>query len=334
LRIDNPIATLVRCEGQLFLAVGSVTGLSLGSQSLDEINLPLLADASAEVSFQIIRLVRATTDDDPAERHDWRWSREMDGPILRVPGCLVQPLNPTLSSRGDKPTYLFESSELLIVAATIHEHFLPRVQTPRTYFVCEGHEYDLDLEADIDSCCPKCGPTVPLDFTKGQRVLEHFAAHQLHDPTINRAHEHCGLCGRPAPMCVFYLMKARGSAGGYTIDWERSICQRKVHFQYAIAAKSNVDGNSPCSNVPVICPTCGPKKPAPWKYNLEAHFRNLHKLGDPAIFPLNVRISQEEESALKLIWKNRTQPRKKKRRRKGDTKLSISWAHSTLVILR
>ncbi|KAJ7939363.1 hypothetical protein B0H13DRAFT_2300636 [Mycena leptocephala] len=51
LLIDNPIATLVRCEVQLFLAIGSVSDLSLGSQPLDEINLPLLLDASAHVSF-------------------------------------------------------------------------------------------------------------------------------------------------------------------------------------------------------------------------------------------------------------------------------------------
>ncbi|KAF8192313.1 hypothetical protein K438DRAFT_1906886 [Mycena galopus ATCC 62051] len=67
LRIDNPITMLVRCKDQLFLAIGSVTSLSLGSQSFDEINLPLLADVSAQVSFQIMQLVRATMEDDPSE---------------------------------------------------------------------------------------------------------------------------------------------------------------------------------------------------------------------------------------------------------------------------
>ncbi|KAJ7939362.1 hypothetical protein B0H13DRAFT_1576666, partial [Mycena leptocephala] len=135
-------------------------------------------------------------------------------------------------------------------------------------FHCEGSENDLDIEPDSEPCCPQCGPTVPLDFTKGQRVLEHVATHQLHDESINRAHEHCGLCNRPAPMCVFFLRKGRGFGASLAIDWEGSTCQREVHFQYAVAAKSNIEGHSPCS---VVCPTCGPKKPAIWRYNLEAH---------------------------------------------------------------
>ncbi|KAJ6510868.1 hypothetical protein C8R45DRAFT_814420, partial [Mycena sanguinolenta] len=143
----------------------------------------------------------------------------------------------------------------------------------------------------------------------------------------------CGLCGRPAPMCIFYLIKGRSSGAGHAIDWERSTCQKEIHFQYAIAAKSNIEGKSPCSNVPVICPICGPKKPAPWKYNLEAHFRNFHHLNDPATFPIEVTISSEEEAALELIWNNRLKPPKKTRRRKRQP-LQISNAHSTLNILR
>ncbi|KAJ6462657.1 hypothetical protein C8R47DRAFT_992978 [Mycena vitilis] len=346
LRIDNPIATLVRCEDRLFLAVGSVTGLSLGSQPFDKIHVPLLADASAEVSFQIMRLVRATTTDDPSRRHDWRWSHKMVGSILRVPGCLVEQLNPTLTSRGAKPTYLFRSSELLGIAPSLYEHLLPRSQSPRSIptkhfpyrvageacFLCEGDTHDLNIEQDTTSCCPKCVPDVPLDFTKGQRVLEHFAAHQLHNTTLDKEHEHCGLCNRPAPMCVFYLMKGRGAGVSLSIDWERSTCQCEVHYQYAVAAKCSIDGKSPCSNVPVICPTCGPKKPAVWRYNLEAHFRNFHKPDDPATWPLDVTILQQEKSALRSLWKNRHLS-KPKRQRKSREPMAVSEAHCTRTAL-
>ncbi|KAJ7177628.1 hypothetical protein C8R46DRAFT_1029251 [Mycena filopes] len=354
LRIDNPIATLVRCEDQLFLAIGSVNGLHLGSQSLDELNTSLLADASAEVSFQIMCLARTNTDDDPTQRHDWLWSREMDGSSLRAPGCLVQPLNPTLSTRGVKPTYLFDTSELLIVAASLHEQILPRarsarqipvVKQPKQFpyrvagkacFLCEGDENPRNLEEDHAAYCPDCNPAAPLDLSKGQRVLEHVAAHQLHDKAMNPSHERCGLCNRPAPACMFFLAKGRGAGASYTIDWERSTCAREVHFQYSIAATSKTDGKtpSPCSNVPVICPTCGPKKPAIWKYNLASHFRNFHFLENPATWPLDAKVSDTEKSALAVVWKHIQEPPKVKKVRRRRKAMKISEAHSTRLALR
>ncbi|KAF8177489.1 hypothetical protein K438DRAFT_2181592 [Mycena galopus ATCC 62051] len=351
-RISNPIATLVRCEGQLFLAVGSVTALSLGSQDLDEVDLSLLTDATAEVSFQIMQLIRASTADDPSQHYDWRWSNSMDGSILCVPGCLVQPLNPTLLINGTKPSYLFESAELLVITATLYEHLLPRTEfvesiptinksTHYPYrfggeacFVCQGYENKIDSDQSLASCCPKCGPSVPLDLTKGPRLLEHFGAHQLHDSTINPNHEPCGLCGRAAPMCSFYLAKGRGANTPPTIDWARSTCRKKIIFQYAHAAKSNVGSRSPCSNVPVVCPICGPKKQAVWKYNLEIHLRNFHKLTDPAPHLVGFEISQEERSALEDIWKNRVPLPKHKRNHQKPKPLQISLAHSTIAILR
>ncbi|KAJ7921862.1 hypothetical protein B0H13DRAFT_1604180, partial [Mycena leptocephala] len=124
LRID--ICTLVRCDEQLFLAIGAVNGLSLGSETLDEMSLDLLADSEAKVSSQIMCLVRSTVEDDPSQRHDWCWSRKMDRTYENVPGRLIQPLNPTLSVRApEKPTYLFESSKLMAFGATLLEQILP-----------------------------------------------------------------------------------------------------------------------------------------------------------------------------------------------------------------
>ncbi|KAF8192027.1 hypothetical protein K438DRAFT_2136827, partial [Mycena galopus ATCC 62051] len=264
---------------------------------------------------------------------------------------LVQPLNPTLLMNGTTPTYLFESAELLVITATLYEHLLPRtefveniptvgasVYYPYRFggqacFVCQGYEDEIDLDQSIVSCCPKCGPSVPLDLTKAPRQLEHFGAHQLHDPTVNQNHEPCGLCGRAAPMCSFYLSKGRASNAAPTIDWTRSTCRRKIIFQYAHAAKSNI-GSSPCSNVPVICPICGPTSQAVWKYNLETHLRNFHKLTDPAPHLVAFEISMAEKSALEGIWKNRVPPPKQKRNHGKSKPLPISLAHSTIAILR
>jgi hypothetical protein len=81
-------------------------------------------------------------------------------------------------------------------------------------------------------------------------------------------------------MLVFYLLKARGSVGGYMIDCER--------FPNMPLPQNPMLMITHRSNVPVIA--------APWQYNLGAHFRNFHKLGYPALFPLDVKTSPEEES--------------------------------------
>ena len=49
-------------------------------------------------------------------------------------------------------------------------------------FLCND---DQDV-ADIGtSDCPRCSPTITLDLSQGQRVLEHVGTHILHDPSID-----------------------------------------------------------------------------------------------------------------------------------------------------
>src|SRR4051812_3905835 len=75
---------------------------------------------------------------------------------------------------------------------------------------------------------------------------------------------------------------------------------------------------SPCSNVPVTCPLCGPKRPAVWKCNLEVYFRNVHHLANnPQNFLSSITISDDEKTRLKEIWDarhNHPQPRKLKKK--------------------
>ncbi|KAJ7892243.1 hypothetical protein B0H14DRAFT_3688388 [Mycena olivaceomarginata] len=320
LRIDNPICTLVRCEEQLFLAIGAVNSISFGSDKVQEIGLDFLADKDAKVAFEVMCLARTTVEDDPTERHDWRWSQRMDRTFVNIPGRLIQPLNPTLSIRTPtKPTYLFESAELMTFGATLLERLSPEdlrliPNATRTEnfpyrfqgkacFLCEHDTNGRSIDPAPQNCCPKCTPAVPLDIAHGQRILEHCAAHLLYDSSVNRQHELCGLCMRPAPM-------------------------------YAVAATST--SASPCSNVPVTCPLCGPKRPAVWKYNLEAHFRDVHYLANPQNFPagVTVTISDDEKSRLKQIWDarhNHTQPRNLKKKR---SPLQISEAHSSRLAFR
>jgi hypothetical protein len=113
---------LLRCENKLFLAIGAVNSLSFGSDKIQELSLDFLSDQDAKVSFEVICLVRTTVEDDPTKQHDWQWSQHMDRSFVNIPGRLIQPLNPTLSiCTPTKPTYLFQSSELMAFGATLIE---------------------------------------------------------------------------------------------------------------------------------------------------------------------------------------------------------------------
>ncbi|KAJ7743229.1 hypothetical protein DFH07DRAFT_750018, partial [Mycena maculata] len=266
LRIDNPICALVRCEGNLFLAVGAVNNLCLGSETVNELSLDFLANTSATVSFQIMCLVRTPVEDDLSQQYDWKWSQKMDGTCMNVSGRLIHPLNPTLSVRNPgKPTYLFESSELLAYGATLLEQILPE-----------------DIRAN-----------------HGQRVLEHCAAHILHnEPALSH----------------------------------KSTCLYKIRFQYAVAAQ--LIPGSPCSNVPVICIQCGPKKPAIWRYNLGAHFQKSHCLSDPRTWPMDVKIEDAEVDGLKVIWNERQKYTRPRQTRVPKNPLAISEQHSSRLAFR
>jgi hypothetical protein len=127
LRIGNPIATLVQCEGDVFLAIGQVNTIILGSRSLDSIVLDLLCDSATKISYQIFQLAPTNSTDEPNGEYDWKWSLGFESRSIHdVPGHLIHPLNPTVSNRvPGKPTYLFSSNILITVAASIDGQLVP-----------------------------------------------------------------------------------------------------------------------------------------------------------------------------------------------------------------
>ncbi|KAJ7078273.1 hypothetical protein B0H15DRAFT_804878 [Mycena belliarum] len=127
IRIGNPVALLVSCEEQLFLAVAQVNDLSLASEHVQSISLDQLLDSSAKISVQVLRVVPSTVADDPTEKNDWCWSLKFEGLCSNVPGNLVHPLNPSVSVVNiGSPTYLFDSQTLLTAAASIHGQMVTR----------------------------------------------------------------------------------------------------------------------------------------------------------------------------------------------------------------
>lgn len=133
-QVDSPIATLVQCDGRVFLCVGEVNDITVDSQHTDHVEVDYLTEPTVFVSYQLLDVIQANINDDPSLKHDWRWSGKR-GTSHRVSGCLVQPINPSISTQQpENPFYLLESSVLMAIGATIferlgsgHGHILPEV---------------------------------------------------------------------------------------------------------------------------------------------------------------------------------------------------------------
>ena len=134
--------------------------------------------------------------------------------------------------------------------------------TGEACFICEG-DHDLgDIRSITTSDCPLCSPTIVLDLSHGQRVLEHIGSHILYDPAVIQSIQPlCGLCLCPTQMCQFYLAKGKGTNGNLKIVQKMSKgCLMKMKYSYSIAAESSA--SLPCSNVPIHCPICPKTNPA------------------------------------------------------------------------
>jgi hypothetical protein len=184
--------------------------------------------------------------------------------------------------------------------------------------------------------CPKCSPAVTLDETKGQRFLSHIGAHVLHDSTLDRSSEPCGLCLRPSPMCQFYLKKGKSAKGRLKINYAASKgCPNLITFSYNVAAESSK--SSPCSNVPLRCPLCSSGDPAVWRYNMKYHFQLAHPSASLPTYQELWSLTNFEKSQMAAIWKDRHKVTVKRRKTKGKhlpASLEISKAHSSRLAFR
>jgi hypothetical protein len=121
LSVLQPIATLVFCEQRVFLCIAEVNGLFLDHQPVDDIPFSVLSEKIAQVSYQALRLVPATYSDDPDGTNDWRTS-SLFSLSAKVPGALVQPINPSVASHKTCDSFfLFESSVLMAIAANLRD---------------------------------------------------------------------------------------------------------------------------------------------------------------------------------------------------------------------
>ncbi|KAF8501133.1 hypothetical protein F5888DRAFT_1579713, partial [Russula emetica] len=73
--------------------IAEVNELFHDSVPMDDIPITILSEKIVQVSYQALRLVPASTTDDPNGINDWR-SSNLFLLSAKVPGTLVQPINP------------------------------------------------------------------------------------------------------------------------------------------------------------------------------------------------------------------------------------------------
>jgi hypothetical protein len=73
-QIDSPIATLVRCEGCIFLCISEVKDIIVDSQHANHVVIKYLMEPTVFVSYQILYIIPANMEDDPDHKHDWQWT--------------------------------------------------------------------------------------------------------------------------------------------------------------------------------------------------------------------------------------------------------------------
>lgn len=194
----------------------------------------------------------------------------------------------------------------------------------------ENADTDTGVVDHIGLACPKCQPSITFSSALRQRIIEHIGAHILHDPSVDRRSEPCGLCLRPAPLCKIVLNKTKGRTGNLAIDMKTSSCPNLVKFSITIAAKCS-DG-SPCTNHPMHCPYCPKSTPAVWSYNFRQHMLRVHP-SQPLDKHRSVwSISKLEKDGMRQVWEHRLkQPKVRPKTQRAP--LVISETHRTCLVL-
>ena len=122
LSVGDPVATLLRCEGNIFLAIVQVTDICIDHESVLEIRMELLLESIVSVQFQVYQFVEIVHQDDPdRDNADWKWNRQMETAVLKTFGSCIEVVDPPTSIRNiGEPFYLFKSDELRAIAASLH----------------------------------------------------------------------------------------------------------------------------------------------------------------------------------------------------------------------
>ncbi|KAF8263204.1 hypothetical protein EI94DRAFT_1773013 [Lactarius quietus] len=121
LLIHNAMAFLLACDNSLFLCLREIIAIHMGPKSIDHLPLDVLHEDSIQVTIQAYSLV-GTSPEECVRKNDWHTCGHL--PMkFKVPGPLIQPLNPCLATPPSHlPYYLFDMGTLISLASTLHDH--------------------------------------------------------------------------------------------------------------------------------------------------------------------------------------------------------------------
>lgn len=74
IKMDFPLASLLKCDGCRWACIGEVIDIIFDSKSADCLSVNLLSEPSTFVQFQLLYLIPATIEDDPDLKNDQHWS--------------------------------------------------------------------------------------------------------------------------------------------------------------------------------------------------------------------------------------------------------------------
>jgi hypothetical protein len=138
--ISDPVATLLYADKCFWICIGEVNEIKVHGELEDFVPVEMLGEDTVTISYQMLGLRPATSDDDPDQKHDWR-TYAIKERSLTVPGRLIQVVNPTISTTHiNIPFYLFQSSVLVALTASMfqelttpHLKSVPKISPSQEY---------------------------------------------------------------------------------------------------------------------------------------------------------------------------------------------------------
>ena len=110
LSVGDPAATLLGCEGNIFLAIVQVNEIIVDHLSVLEISPKLLVGPIVMIQFQVYQLIEVTDTNDPDYNDEnWKWNWKMEKKVLKTKGSCIQVIDPSVSMCIPfEPIYLFK----------------------------------------------------------------------------------------------------------------------------------------------------------------------------------------------------------------------------------
>jgi hypothetical protein len=241
--IEDPSATVVECNGMIFLAIIQILELCVDSIIVQTLSAQHLHKPNVHIKAQIMALTYL----DSSSNVDWEWTSRFESTgtashLHNLAGAWIDATNPILRTHTNGkmsglPTFAFHTCELQAMAAVIYkwvykeQHDLPTIAATDSFpyrseggmwlmpllsysnantvsgsacFVCEK-DHSSRLQSD-DNCCP-CHPTVSVKEPTGPGLIKHMGGHILHDPCLRNRNQPCEFCLNTDGLCVIRLIK-------------------------------------------------------------------------------------------------------------------------------